>query len=118
LVTGSHSILAQWRNHSSQLLNILGVNDVRQHTELHTVEQLVPEPSAFEVELAIEKLKSHKSPVIDQIPAELIKAGGKTVHSEIHEHIISIWNKEKLPEEWMELLIVYVYKKGNKTGCI
>ena len=33
------------------------------------------EPSAFEVELAIEKLKNHKSPGIDQIPAELIKAG-------------------------------------------
>ena len=33
----------------------------------------MPEPSAFEVELAIEKLKSHKSPGIDQIPAELIK---------------------------------------------
>jgi uncharacterized membrane protein YhdT len=30
----------------------------------------VPEPSAFEVELAVEKLKSHKSPGIDQIPAE------------------------------------------------
>jgi len=35
----------------------------------------VPEPSAFEVEIAIEKLKSHKLPGIDQIPAELIKAG-------------------------------------------
>jgi hypothetical protein len=35
----------------------------------------VPEPSALEVELAIEKLKSHKSSGIDQIPAELIKAG-------------------------------------------
>jgi hypothetical protein len=38
-----------------------GVNDVRQ-TEIHTAEPLVPEPSALEVELAIEKLKSHKSP--------------------------------------------------------
>ena len=37
----------------------------------------MPEPSAFEFELAIEKLKSHKSPGIDQIPAELIKAGGE-----------------------------------------
>jgi len=36
---------------------------------------LVPEPSALEVELDIEKLKSHKSPGIEQIPAELIKAG-------------------------------------------
>jgi hypothetical protein len=35
----------------------------------------VPEPSAFEVEMAIEKLKRHKSPGIDKIPAEFIKAG-------------------------------------------
>ena len=42
----------------------------------HTAEPSVPEPSAFEVELTIEKLKSRKSPGTDQIPAELIKAGG------------------------------------------
>ena len=42
-----------------------GVNDVRQ-TEIHTAKPLVPEPSAFEVEMAIEKIKSHKSPGIDQ----------------------------------------------------
>ena len=48
-----------------------GVKDVRQ-AEIHTAEPLVPEPSAAEVELAINKLKSHKSPGIDQIPAELI----------------------------------------------
>ena len=50
------------------------VSVVRQE-EIHTTEQLAPKPSALEVELAIEKLKSHKSPGIDQIPAELIKAG-------------------------------------------
>ena len=38
----------------------------------HTAEPLVPEPSALEDEVAIEKLKSHKSPGIDQMPAELI----------------------------------------------
>jgi hypothetical protein len=52
-------------------LNIHGVNVVRQ-PEIHTAEPLVPEPSAFEVELAIEKLKSHPSPGIDQIPAGVI----------------------------------------------
>ena len=35
----------------------------------------MPEPSALEVELTIEKLKSHKSPGVDQIHAELTKAG-------------------------------------------
>jgi hypothetical protein len=43
LVADSHSILARWRNHCSQLLNIHGVNDVRQ-TEVHTAEPIVPEP--------------------------------------------------------------------------
>jgi hypothetical protein len=47
---------------------------VRQ-TEIHTAEPLVPEPTEVEVELAIGKLKSHKSPGIDQIPAEFIKTG-------------------------------------------
>jgi hypothetical protein len=47
------------------------VNDVKQ-TEIHTAESLVPEPSACEVELATEKLKTHKSPGTDHIPAELI----------------------------------------------
>ena len=75
LLADSRSIMARWRNYFSQLLNIHGVNDVRQ-VEIHTAEPLVPEPSVFEIELAIEKLRSHKSPGIDQIPAEFIKAGG------------------------------------------
>ena len=98
LVTGCHSIVARWRYNFSQLFNVHGVNDVRQ-TEIHTAEPLIPEPSASEVELAIEKLKSHKSPGVDQIPSELIKSGSKTIRCEIHKLIISIWNKEELSEE-------------------
>ena len=60
-----------------------GVNEVRQ-MEIHTAEPLVPELSAFEVELATEKIKSHKSPGIDQVLAELIKSGGRTVCTEIN----------------------------------
>jgi len=116
LFTDSHHILASWRKHLSQLLNIHGVNDGR-HTKINKAEPLVPEPNAFEFELAIEKLKSHISPGIDQIPAELIKAGGRTIHYEIHNLIIFIWNNEKLPEQWKELIIVPIYKKGNKTDC-
>ena len=56
----------------------------------YTAEQLVPEPSDLEVELASEKLKSHKSPGIDQIPAELIKAGGSTIRGAIYKLIVVI----------------------------
>jgi hypothetical protein len=51
------------------------VSDVRQ-TEVCTAESLVPSPCCFEVEIAIAKLKKYKSPVSDQIPSELIQAGG------------------------------------------
>jgi len=67
--------------------------------------------------LANEKLKNHKSPGIDQIPAELIKAGGRTIRCAIHKFIISIWNKEEFPEEWKESIIVHIHKKGDKTDC-
>jgi hypothetical protein len=77
----------------------------------------VPEPSLVEVEIAIGKLKSYKSPSTDQIPAELIKAGGETLCSEIHRLICCIWNKEELPQQWNESIIVPIYKKGDKTDC-
>jgi hypothetical protein len=51
----SHSILAMWRKHFSQLFNVRRVIDVRQ-TEMHTAEPILPKPSAFEVEMVIEKI--------------------------------------------------------------
>jgi hypothetical protein len=102
----------------SQLLNVLvhRVSDVRQ-IEIHAAESLVPEPSPFEVEIGIAKLKKYKSPGSDQIPRELIQAGGETLQPEIHKLINFIWNKEELPDQWKESVIVPIYKKGDKTDC-
>jgi hypothetical protein len=66
---------------------------------MHTVEPLVPEPSSFKVEIIIEKLKKYKSPCIDQIPAEMIQAGGNTLCFKIHKLIHSIWRSEELPQQ-------------------
>jgi hypothetical protein len=106
--------MARWRNHFYQILNVYGVSDVRQ-AEIHTAEPLVPEPSIFEVELAIVKLKSHKSPGIHQIPAEMTKPGGRTIRCAICKLMVSIWNKEELLEEWKESIIAPIHKKGDKT---
>jgi hypothetical protein len=86
-------------------LNVHGVSDIRQ-IELHTADPLVPDPSPFEVEIAIAKLKRYKLPGSDQIQAELIQAGSETLWSEIQKSIKSIWNKEKLPDRWKESMIV------------
>jgi hypothetical protein len=117
LVTDSHSILATWRSHFSQPFDVNGDNDVRQ-TEIHTAEPTVPETCATEIEKALENLKRHKSSGIDQIPAELIKTGGRTIHLEINKFINSIWNKKELPEEWKESIILPIYENGDKTECI
>jgi len=78
LVRDSHKIVARWRKHLSQLLNVHGSSDVKQ-TEIHKAEPLVHELSAFEIEMSTEKLKRHKSPRIEQTPAELIKAEGRKI---------------------------------------
>jgi hypothetical protein len=69
-------LLADFHNIVNRLLNVLRVRDVRQ-IEIHSAEPLLPDRSPFEVEIAIAKLKKFKSPGSDQIPAELIQAGGE-----------------------------------------
>jgi hypothetical protein len=107
-------MLNRWKNYFCQLLNIHGVGGVKQ-TEMHTAEPFVPEHSASEVKVAIGKLKRYKSPDVDQIPAELIQAGGETLHSEIHE-LKLIWNKQELPDQRKDSDFP-VHKKGDKTNC-
>jgi hypothetical protein len=53
-----------------------------------------PDPSPFEVEIAVAKLQKYKSHGSNQIPTELIQAGGETLLSEIHKHINSIWKRK------------------------
>jgi hypothetical protein len=103
LLVDSHNILNRRRNYFSQLLNVHNVSIVRQ-IEIHTAEPLVPGPSRLEVEIAIAiaMLKKYKSPGSDQIPAQLIQAGGEVLLSAIHKLINSVWNKEELPDQWKE----------------
>jgi hypothetical protein len=65
------------------------------------------------VENTTGKLKGYKFPGTVPIPAELIKAGGEILYSETHKLICSIWNKEELPQQWKESIIVPIYKKGD-----
>jgi hypothetical protein len=54
LLADSNNILNKWKNYFSQLLNLHIVSDVR-HIEIHVAEPLGPDPSPFEVEVAIAK---------------------------------------------------------------
>ena len=71
-------------------------------------------PTTFQVQICFKKLR-HKTPHIDQIQAEMINTGGRTLYSQIHELVNSTWNMEELPEQWKESITVPIYKKGDKT---
>jgi hypothetical protein len=90
------------------------VSDVRQ-IEVHTAEPLVPGPSRLVVEIAIAKLKKYKSPGSDQIPEEVIQAGGEILLSAIHKLINSVWNKEEHSVQWKESIIAPIHKKGDQS---
>jgi hypothetical protein len=95
-------------------LNFHNVIDVTQ-IEIHTAEPLVPGPSHLQVEIAITTRKKYKSQGSDQILAKPIQAGGETLESVIHKLINSDWNKEELPDQWKESIIIIIHKKGHKT---
>jgi hypothetical protein len=80
-------------------------------------EPLVPDSSAFEFEMAVEKPKRHKLQGIDQIPGKLITAESRTIRFEVHKLKSSIWYNEELPEQWKESIIVPISKKSDEINC-
>jgi hypothetical protein len=113
LLVDSCNILDRWKSYFCQLLNVHRVRQI----EIHTAEPLVPDPSPFEVVIAVAKMERYKSPGSDQILADFIQAGGEILCSKIHKLINSIWDKEELPDQWKESIIIPVHKKGDKTEC-
>jgi hypothetical protein len=43
--------------------------------------------------------------------------GGGILHSEIHKLIKLIWNKEELPHERKESVVIPIHKKADKSEC-
>jgi len=84
---------------------------------MHTAEPRVPKASSFEVGIATEKLKRFISPGTDEIPAELIQAGGNILCSETHKLINSIWNKEDCHCSGRNLLL-YIFIRVIKLTVV
>jgi len=116
VLSDSHSILNKWWGLCSQALYIRGVRDVRQK-DVQTAEPLVAEPRPYEIYVAIEDLKIYKSLGNAQIAADLIRTRNRLISYKIHNITNSIWNKEELPQQWKESIIVPIYNKGDKTDC-
>jgi hypothetical protein len=43
--------------------------------------------------------------------------GGNKVLNRIYEQVRQIWEDQRIPEEWKEIIIVTIYKKGHRDSC-
>jgi hypothetical protein len=116
LLAYSHNILNRWKNYFSQLLNVFNVSDVIQ-IEVHTAEPLVPGPSHPEVEIAIASWKNINLQVVIKF-RQTNSIRRRNITFAIHKLINSVWNKEELPGQWKESIIVPVHKEGDKLTVI
>ena len=70
-----------------------------------------------EVEIAVASLKKGKSAGVDNIPAELVQAGGETMVYVLTQICNRIWRTGELPTPWTQSLIITLPKKGNLQLC-
>ena len=60
------------------------------------------------------KLYYTASATITPVGGRPVPSRGRTIRSENHNLINSLWNEE-LPEDWKESIIVPIYKMGDET---
>ena len=70
-----------------------------------------------EVEAEVQSLKKGKSAGVDNIPAELVKAGGEDVITALTTICNRIWHTGEWPTPWTQSLIITLPKKGNLQQC-
>ena len=81
---------------------------------VQTAETYGEPPSDVDIEMAISKLKNRKATGRDQIPAELIKEGGKELKKVICEGKFKkkIWEEDITRYEWKYGIICQVIREG------
>ena len=70
-----------------------------------------------EVEAVVKALKMGKSASVDNIPAELVQAGGEAMIDILTTICNKIWKTGEYPTTWTKFLVITLPKKGNLQLC-
>ena len=62
-------------------------------------------------------MKKGKSAGVDNIPAELVQAGGENVITILTTICNKIWRTREWPTPWIQSLVITLPKKGNLQQC-
>uniref|UniRef100_A0A8D8R0B9 Craniofacial development protein 2 n=1 Tax=Cacopsylla melanoneura TaxID=428564 RepID=A0A8D8R0B9_9HEMI len=74
-------------------------------------------PTKNEIEKALTQLKNKKSPGVDTITAEMLKAG-EHLTVDMFAHLFNqIWTSQTVPQDYRDAEIVAIHKKGDRSKC-
>ena len=115
-LTESKDILNRWTEYTADLYSYRARGNIKLDISLMTDTDNFP-VHREEVEELVEFLKKGKAPGIDNIPAELVHAGGKVMIDTLHVICQKIWETGLWPTQWTQSLMITISKKGNLQQC-
>ena len=116
-LTEEKEILSRWTEHCSELYNYESCGDNTVLDCSQPPEEDLQPILREEVEIAVASLKKGKSAGVDNIPAELVQAGGETMIDVLTEICNRIWRTGEWRTPWTQSLIITLPKKGNLQLC-
>lgn len=121
LLKTKEDVLNRWAEHFNNLLNVdrsVDVNFVSSLPQLPPMMKLDEPLQQSEVNLAIKQQQNKRAAGIDAIPGELIKYGGKELHSVLWTLFDRMWKEELVPRSFKVSRIRALYKnKGDRSDC-
>ena len=113
LIKNRELILERWAEYLQNLLNKVHTTDPGFLDDLPTlpiIPKLDEQPSFDEVEKSILSLKDNKAAGPDNIPAEVIKHGGCSLHRRLHNFILDCWSAKSVQQQWKNAKIILGYQ--------
>ena len=116
-LTEEQDILKRWSEYCSELYNYRATGDPQVLNVPPATENDNYPTLREEVEAAVKSLKKGKSAGANNIPAELVQAGGEAMISALLTICNKIWQTGEWPTPWTQSLIITLPKKGNLQLC-
>ena len=119
MLTSDEEVSNRWKEHFSTILNRPPPNETAEVCldNIDTLEVDCNPIRASEIVDALKELKANKSPGIDEITAELLKADANMTARHLTPLFRNIWDTEEVPADWKRGIIVKLPKKGDLTQC-
>ncbi|XP_071807997.1 uncharacterized protein [Asterias amurensis] len=111
ILTEEKDIKDRWQQYCERLY--ASQEEVTDHENDHQLEyEEDPDILLSEVEQAIKRMRSGKSPGFDNIQAELLKESGTEGVEAIHRLCCKIWKINEWPEDWKRQFFFHYPKRG------